>query len=245
MKHVLVLVSLVGLPAIHCGTNCIAAAWDDPSTPAELLKEYKALGLPLPPATAKLVMFTSTSRVIVNGELQPQRFRLAFEVKPGTKDVKPVLFMGTREVQSDWTVDLRKIEPEPASVMELNFDADESLILAIQCQERGWAKLSQHLLEQSQKEAKVAARKRLIQIAWDYRVGQLSHPTLDRAPVAKRLKELMERDAGLDTQYGRALLKSLETALVPSKAKASRPTRRRTSSTTDRSCSWSMTPTGS
>ena len=50
-------------------------------------------------------------------------------------------------------------------------------------------------------------------------MGQLTHASADRGPVAKHLKELIQKDADLDTKYHRALLRSLELALVPSKAK--------------------------
>lgn len=91
--------------------------------------------------------------------------------------------------------------------------------MAIQCHKRGWNRLAQYLIEFSQNENEREPQQHLIHIAWDYWSGHVTKPEIDRAPVAKRLQELIRRDQALDTDLHRALLKSLELALVPSKAK--------------------------
>ena len=47
-----------------------------------LLKEYRALGLPLPPDDAKLVRYESGGGGLVDGKVQPKLFALAFELGP-------------------------------------------------------------------------------------------------------------------------------------------------------------------
>lgn len=51
----------------------------------DLLKEYRALGLPLPPEDAKLVRYDAGGGGIINRVVQPIRYGLAFEFKPKTK----------------------------------------------------------------------------------------------------------------------------------------------------------------
>jgi hypothetical protein len=71
----------------------------------------------------------------------------------------------------------------------------------------------------SQKKSKDPARMQLILSSWADWEGQLTAPRVDRTPIAKRLKELIRQDKGLDTERNRVLLKFLDLALVPSKAK--------------------------
>ena len=50
--------------------------------------------------------------------------------------------------------------------------------------------------------ARNAEEQRLVALAWGYWTNQAAHPTADRAPVAKRLKLLIEH-AELDTKDNR------------------------------------------
>jgi hypothetical protein len=94
-----------------------------------------------------------------------------------------------------------------------------ALIMAIQCHARGWDKLANYLLEICKKGEEIVPRKLLIEDAWSYWERQLIEPKIDRAPIAKRLKEILKKDKDLDNENHRRLLKSLDLALVPSKAK--------------------------
>jgi hypothetical protein len=96
---------------------------------------------------------------------------------------------------------------------------EDKLVLAIQCHERRLDKMARQLLEESQKEDKGPPRTRLIRYAWDYWASHLIQPEIDRTPAAKRLHELIGQDKELDNERNRALLHSLDLALVPSKAK--------------------------
>ena len=107
--------SLLGL-TVMIGTACGFAAADPLPSPAELLKEYRALGLPLPPESAKLVIYEGFGGGIVNGKVVPPRRGLAFEVRPGTKTEKPVLLRGTLEWRPDWDPRTQKVKPDVAAV---------------------------------------------------------------------------------------------------------------------------------
>lgn len=206
---------LLGFTVLFLGTSAKAQTT---TSLDELLKEYQAHGLPLPPKDRKLVQFDSGIRVYSNGKGEP-RYLLAFEIKPGTKTEKPILLSGLTQVQPTWNPRCREVAAEPEAARDLELSADDDLVLAIQCHMRGWDKLARFLLERSQKEATLPLRKQLVQLAWSYWERQLTQPGVDRAPVAKRLKELIRQDKEFDTNYNRSLLKSLDLALLPSKAK--------------------------
>lgn len=184
-----------------------------------LIVEYRDLGLPLPPKEAKLVRYESGGGGIVNGKVQPKRYALAFLTKAATRTEPPHFLLGTHVWSPSWNPAIRVVAPEPAAVRGLGLGIDSGLGLAIQCHARGWDKLAHHLLEQSQKGATTSVRKQLIQLAWHYWLERVTHPKGDRAPVARRVHDLIRKDKELDTDHHRVLLKSLDLALVPSKAK--------------------------
>ena len=129
---------LFGLPTLVLTTSGLTAAADPQPTLAGLLKEYQALGLPLPPEKARLVQFEAGGGGIVNGVVQPPEYWLAFEVKPGTKEEPPVLLQGALEYQPSWVSTVRGVEPDLPAVKGVKIGADEGLVLAIQCHARGW-----------------------------------------------------------------------------------------------------------
>jgi hypothetical protein len=187
------------------------------NTLEQLVIDYRALGLPLPPKDAKLVRYEAGGGGLVNGKVQPKWYGLAFLLKSGTKTESATLLRGPFRWQPIWDPHPSEVKPDPEAVEE--FVAFDELSMAIQCQARGWQKLAQHFLERSRKDSPTAPRQKLIRMAWGYWETQLTAPKVDRAPVAKRLKELIGRDESLNTEGNRALLKSLDLALVPSKAK--------------------------
>jgi hypothetical protein len=184
----------------------------------DLLKQYQALGLPMPPKEAKLVRYEAGGGGIVNRKVQPKVYGVAFQIKAGTETESPCLLRGVYEWQPSWDAHAQELAPEPTALKDLVEGSGDELVLAIQCHARGWGKLAHYLLEKSQKEKELPAPNKLIRLAWDYWESRLTQPKIDRAPIAKRLKELIGQDKKLNTKRNRALLKSLSLALVPSKA---------------------------
>lgn len=183
---------------------------------AELAKEYQALGLPLPPEKGRLVRYEGGTVVFSDGARHTQ-YGLAFEIEPGTKAGESVLLCGAQELQ--WNPRRREQKPDPAAVEGINLDADDALALAIQCHARGWDALAGVLLERSREgNGNGPLQKRLVALAWDYWVSRVTHPTADRAPVAQRLRDLIEREPDLDLELHRELVRWLELTLVPSRA---------------------------
>ena len=190
----------------------LTAAADEPFPSLDaLLKDYQGFGLPLPPKEAKFVRFEYAAH---------KSYSLGFEVKPGTKTAHPILLAGTFEWQPYWDPHTQEVKPEPDTLNDFSLGSDDELVLAIQCHARGWDKLAQHLLERSRKEAKLPPWKSLVQEAWYYWKGNITKPKFDLSTISNRLKDLFPLDREFDTQENQALLKSLDLALKPSKAKA-------------------------
>jgi hypothetical protein len=204
----------------------LALAWSFPVTdrdrpPADgpLLARYRSLGLPLPPPDAKLVRFELEGGGIIDGQFQPRLFALAFVVKPETRTEYPLLLSGIHQWQPVRSLHAEEVKPGADVADSLYVDSEGTLALALQCEARGWKRLARRLYEQSRKEAKVPANKILLSLAWEYYEGLLTDPDIDRAPVARRLKDLMRLDKERDTDSNRRLIQSLELALVRSKAR--------------------------
>jgi hypothetical protein len=196
---------------------CSATAAEPKPTLDELLKEYKSLGLPMPPKEAKLVrerVETQSGKA----EGKPQ-FSLSFVLR-SPEERKLVTRFNEIYENVEFGVPRRlEVSLEPEIANDLYEDPSRKLFLAIWCHARGWEKRARVLIEQSYKEAKESPHKTLNDRAWIYWFNQMSKPKIDRAPVAKRLKELIVGHQDRDTDENRALIKSLDLALIPSKAK--------------------------
>jgi hypothetical protein len=184
----------------------------------QLLEDYRAYELPLPPKDAPLVRFVYG---IAYGEDEKEipHYNFGFLFKPAGKGTDAVVLDGPR-LRRPWSnyevivVDMRKI-----SVDEIA-KSSNSLILAIQCKARGWDSLAKQLFEKVQKAAATTPRAEVRQDAWKYCESELSRSQSDWSLAARHLHPLIESDPKLDTKWHRALLQSLDAALVPSKAPA-------------------------
>jgi hypothetical protein len=236
-------VLLVGV----CLSAIFAGPKTEPSTVLdELLKQYRSLGLPLPPKDAKLVRYEyafGMTFVTVDPSgnktvRKPSRrwFTLALLVGQA-KNQRSRLLQGLSEEE---TWEPTKVAPEPEAV-EPFIDPDAHLgreltpypgntidfekppvdpfVLAIQCRSLGWTRLAKYLLETSQKDAKLALRDRLNHLAWNHWKRTAFRPGSDRALAAKRLRKLLEQCSDFDTEENREFVRCLELAAAPSKAK--------------------------
>ena len=59
----------------------------------------------------------------------------------------------------------------------------------------------------------------MVEIAWYQNLRALIETKTDRGSIVKLLKDILQKDKTLDTQANRAIIKSVELSLVPSKAK--------------------------
>lgn len=190
-----------------------------------LLHAYKAYGLPVPPAESPLVRFEAGGGGKVNGVVQPIEYSLAFQLAPATADQGPELLRGRLRYRT-WSgasctvLDPTRATPEQIKAWLTEVDAEDALLLAIQCKVRGWDNLVQAFYEKAQ--GPKAKHRPLIALrlaAWYYWQGELTEPRTDWPDAARQMHALIDAEPTLQIAAHRALLKSLDAALVPSKAK--------------------------
>ncbi|MFL5245029.1 MAG: hypothetical protein ACJ8FY_23250 [Gemmataceae bacterium] len=207
----------------------------------ELLKDYQAYGLPMPPKGAKLVRFPNGWRSYADDGAGKETIQhhLGFLLEAGDKKRPPRLLVGTKQFQSDREeFEMKEVEPKVDAAKDFfpcnthwPFEMNCGLAVAIQCKARGWDDLAQHLLEVSLKEdcghpyggyyqpSDLPPRQALAHLALVHWANEIVEPNADGAMIAKRLKALYKANPTLDSRRNRYLLDSLEKALVPSKAK--------------------------
>jgi hypothetical protein len=203
------------------------ASHDLPPLPSldELLKEYRDLGLPLPPKDAPLVWHEQTAAgvAIINGKRQviPATYCLAFEIKnePGRKGTWLLIDIRYWEQRPHLRPRPRQVSTDPDLIAELLPEGEYALVLATQCHARGWAKLAERLRSRIGDKTARSYKDQFASWAWEYWKRQLSLPGVDRAPIARRLQRLIEQHEEFATEENRTLLHALNLTLVPSTAR--------------------------
>jgi hypothetical protein len=205
---------------------------------ADLLKTYRQIGLPLPPAEAELVRFEHGWSGVIRGKAMPQD-SLGFLLRAATKDKPPLLLVGTEQYEPDGKeVKIRSVKPTGTLTqethpiwMDATFEINAGLATALQCKARGWDKLAQALWDESLgmdaghhrgifvQPAKLSSASALYHVAWVHWANDLVRPGTDRAAILTRMEALLDAEPALATQPNKSLLHSLKLALVPSKAK--------------------------
>jgi hypothetical protein len=199
----------------------------------QLLADYRFFGLPFPPDRAPLVRLEEqpghTLLVFTpDGKKEtitsPPPYVLAFLVEPAAKDRDAKLLVGTRTLfrkanQVGPVLDSQRLKNNDIETCQLS--PSEAMTVALQMHARGWT-IAETLLQKGFKEEDDRApRTALRLLAWDYWNERLLDPAADYWPAASRqMKALLADERELDTPENRQLLKSLEAALLPSKAKA-------------------------
>src|SRR5665213_3155246 len=224
-----------------------ASASADPDVPVKrksgvdleaLVKAYRELGLPIPPADAPLVKLSSDHRGR-GGEID-ENFHLAFllQGKPGDKGA--LLLVGTQQYRVLYDNEMiSPVEPPAVNVAivkverSCTFSVTAGLATAIQCKIRGWDALAGARAEKSLQFKYLAGLSiyakdfdeppppmtALAWLAWAHWGNELATPGTDRAMIAKRIRELFAKAPWLKTDENQAALTSLDAALVPSGAK--------------------------
>jgi hypothetical protein len=183
-----------------------------------LALEYRKHGLPLPP-DAPLVLYSYRG-----GNDRP---RLGFLLHPPAGRAQPVVLDVFHLFRPPGKVEITLLEPAALSrkgaaalVSRADLWSNNALALAMQCQARGWVVLAHACFDRFLTLAKEGSpRQVLLQAAWEYWWDALSEPAADWRMIAGRLRALRAADRILDTEENRRFLKSLEAALVPSKAR--------------------------
>jgi hypothetical protein len=187
-----------------------------------LLEDYKSYGLALPPKNAPLVRLVN-SYTIKEKEKVPN-YTLGFLLEPATKESDPAVQWATWQLMPRPNeikiLDGQKLTVEDLDTLVGDEWGEDAVILAIQCKDRGWHSLARHLSEKGQIAARATARTVIHRVGWSYWELELSNPKSDWTLAARHLHALIQGAPELDTKLHRSLLKSLDAAIVPSKAKA-------------------------
>ncbi len=180
----------------------------------QLLVDYRAYGLPLPPANAKLVRFESGGGGTVNGQRMPPTYMLGFLLESASKDKPALLFVGTQQHRCYYCTQADVVEPNRAAAKDFNtwcdllncFPSNVGLAIALQCQARGWNELAQELATTSLQDMNVSRRSAVAYLAWAHYQKELLKPHTDRSAIARQMKRLLGSEPGLDTPENCAFL---------------------------------------
>ena len=217
-------------------THGLADSLDD------LVRDYRAYGLPEPPKDAPLVQFPFGSSAGEDAKETPHLY-LGFLLQPDDKRRPAVVLVGTLKYQLRKTDGgIVKVDPNAASLenvcgewMSSAFGINVGLATALQCKTRGWDKLAQRLWDLSIRQSSGHERspwhlppnqppkEAVATTAWVHYMNQLMEPDTDRRVIEGRMKLLISREPTLDNEANRKLLSCLKATFVPSRAKPGTP----------------------
>jgi hypothetical protein len=234
--------TLVAVMTASCGPQ---ADWADRPVELEpgkvpweqLLRDYQAWGLPMPPKDAQLVCCARDGNIkILRQDGLPVR-HLGF-LLPSRGDGRPRgIIVGTVTTDANEVpvigpaggqggapraepseVPLDQVEKTFRLVYDNHFAFNAFLATAIQCKYRGWDGLAHRLLASSLSgyrhiEYPDTIRRELASLAWSHWAGKLTRPESDWRRIAKHLKAI-RKDAGLPVTADRSLLESLYESLA-------------------------------
>jgi hypothetical protein len=202
-----------------------------------LLAEYRAHGLPLPPATAKLVLVDSGWSTSVGGR-QVRLLQVGFLT--GTGKTARLLLGTTRQPPPRGRRPLRVIPPDPRRIpwqrlraghKPRHFELNAALAAAIQCRALGHRALARRLLTFALgktcghhfsaffQPAGLSADRALAHLVWAHLGNELTRPGSDRRRIAARIKRLLAAHTFLDSKKTRPLVRSLRAALKRGRGK--------------------------
>jgi hypothetical protein len=189
------------------------------NSPEALALEYQQYHLPLPPAGAPLVRYSTPET------------SLAFLLRPRARKTPAELLQGLSRLTPREGSEITPIDPTRLTsgamrelVRTADLDPVQALALALQCQARGWDVLARILLERipglmEEREDGWSLRGLLLEMAWGYWECELGRPGADWVLLRQRLQALLDAGPEVDTQVNRHLLRSLAAALAPRKSR--------------------------
>src|SRR5262245_45536631 len=187
----------------------------------QLLEDYRSYGLPLPTKDAPLVRFFESGDDKVKGGEQPRSYFLGFLLNPGAKTEPLDILTGTLHYLLDHNTPITRLDPAKATAKDIDDWAanagSDLFFLAIQCKARGWDSQARAFLERRPNGGREPTpRAELRDDAWYYWESKLKWPETDWPAAGKHMHVLIRTGPELDTRQNRALLKSLDLALLPS-----------------------------
>jgi hypothetical protein len=187
----------------------------------QLLADYRAYGLPLPPPDGPLVRHQAGSGrkefLLTDGKLElhssPPSFQYAFLVAPGLGGRPPLVQHGTSVYLHPDLEIVEHVDPRHLTPEDLRTDQDkENLALALILHARSWAGAKTLLALSQERESSLPPRTTLRLLAWDYWTWHFRGDNTWHT-AASRLKTLLADEPRLDTPANRRLLASLAATL--------------------------------
>lgn len=199
-----------------------------PASLADLLRDYEALGLPLPFNGARFI-YLDHRNVFTLEEPIIKSESFCFEAKslPGEKKLKILQGLETKDLDGLYVVfrgrpDKKTLEGmlssqknEPEQGLKWNTGNRHELILAIQCYAEGHHEVAQFFLDRCRIHTQIPLRQRLLTIGWDHLMNEFANPKTDRAQLLDRLKKKVAKIKEWDTPEAKALIADLEMTLKP------------------------------
>lgn len=217
------LLQRVAITFLIVATTCAPIfAQDTAATSREqldkLLAAYKAYGLPLPPANAKLVRYLACREYVDNGVRHSAKYGLAFLLKAETKGAEFDLLIGVRRESGSLHEKYEIVEPK-LSVLGRTDPNWVDLQTAIQFHARGWDELAQPIVAHWSKDSNTTPMIRLTIDAWEHWTRDLCSPEVNWSKLAPQLQIILDREPKAFEPHHRHLLRSMQLALQPSNAK--------------------------
>jgi WD40 repeat protein len=176
-----------------------------------LLAAYGLYGLPLPPVQTKLVRFD-----------QDKESYLGLLVEPAKGKDQPAIFWHLDRFHgffdpSEPDAKLQAIEPTPAAIRGNPRLWDDKLPAAIHCKSLGWDALAKALFEAEINSE--TAEEDLATAAWYHWSNKVQEPDGNWPEIARHLRTIVDARPKDFAAYQMQFVRSLELALIPSKAK--------------------------
>jgi hypothetical protein len=216
------------------------ASAEAPVTLDTLLADYRALGLPMPPADARLVRYETAFRSVLANDVERQIVFLGFELPREVAGERPLLIGTERIQQREREEQVVAAEPTAQAAVDVNaelyakspFSVNAALATALQAKARGWDALAGALLELATKTsaghsyshffqpAGTPPRQALAMLARAHFANELTEPTSDWRSIATRFEASLAIGApARKTDFG-PFLRSLHATLDAPRAPA-------------------------
>ncbi|MDB5336840.1 MAG: serine/threonine-protein phosphatase 6 regulatory ankyrin repeat subunit B-like [Planctomycetaceae bacterium] len=203
----------------------------------QLLVDYKAYGLPLPPADADFVVRRRQAGTVNNQQV----FAYSFAFRERGNEPK-LFWVGCDKIAARNDIEIAEVLTLPTApsidayetTLEGNhngFDTFPETAIAIQCVSRGWYAAASRLLEWPRKHRSWVffvstnspppprdSRVAVARLAWNYWSNEFARSTADRRPIIGRLKYLRDARPELNTLLQRTVILDMEATCAERKA---------------------------
>jgi hypothetical protein len=181
---------------------------------AELVKEYRRFGLPVPPPDAELVRIEWW----ISDDMNP--YVLGLRMKPAAPGADPrYLLFGHWETDDVDRYTVEPVAPAADTLHRTNMYNADLLGLAIQCQILGWNDFARELAARAREESCRPLADELTDLAWKYWDDRLTQPGTDRGEVLLRLRAITDEHPRFRTPENQTLFRDLESTLARRTAK--------------------------